>query len=90
MFQCNRCGECCRNVNKSHLYTNLDRGDGVCKYLDGNICTIYNERPLLCRVDESFNRYFKHTMSKEDYYTLNYQACQMLKEQAKKYRNHNR
>ena len=48
------------------------------------MCTIYNERPLLCRVDESFDRYFKHTMSKEDYYTLNYQACQMLKEQAKK------
>ena len=66
MFHCTRCGECCRNVNKSHLYTNLDRGDGVCK------------------VDESFDWYFKHTMSKEDYYNLNYQACQMLKKTGKK------
>jgi len=40
MFQCDRCGCCCRNLHKSEIYAELDRGDGVCKYLLGNLCTI--------------------------------------------------
>lgn len=84
MFECDACGECCRNLNKSDLYKDLDRGDGVCKYLKGNLCSIYDERPLLCRVDESFELYFKNTMSKEDFYNLNYKACRFLKENAGK------
>lgn len=79
MFKCNCCGQCCRNLSKSELYSDLDRGDGVCKYLKGNVCSIYNERPLLCRVDESFKKYFKGFMSKEEYYELNYKACNILK-----------
>ena len=46
MFKCDCCGNCCKNIAKSELYSDLDRGDGVCKYLIGNICSIYNERPL--------------------------------------------
>ncbi len=79
MFQCDCCGECCRNLNRSDLYQSLDRGDGVCKYLDGNQCSIYHERPLLCRVDESYEVFFKGQYSKEEYYKLNYEACKKLK-----------
>ena len=75
---CSGCGECCRNLDKSSLYNELDRGDGVCRYLDGNKCSIYSTRPLLCRVDESFDVYFKDKMSREDYYNLNYEACHRL------------
>ena len=54
MFKCDKCGECCRHLNESDLYIELDRGDGVCKYLDGNLCSIYENRPLHCRIDESY------------------------------------
>lgn len=78
MFQCNCCGEWCRNLDKSYLYKELDRGDGVCKYLSGNICSIYDDRPLLCRVDDSYNIYFKEQYTKEQYYNLNYEVCKKL------------
>lgn len=79
MFRCDCCGECCRNLDKSKIYKELDRGDGICKYLDGNICSIYSERPLLCRVDECYELYFKEQYSKEEYYELNYNICKKLK-----------
>ncbi len=78
MFQCSKCGECCRNLNNSDLFRNLHRGDGVCIYLDGNLCSIYEKRPLLCRVDESYEKYFKEQYSLEEYYNLNYQGCRNL------------
>jgi hypothetical protein len=65
-------------LDKSYLYKELDRGDGVCKYLSGNICSIYDDRPLLCRVDDSYNIYFKEQYTKEQYYNLNYEVCKKL------------
>ncbi|MCI8377963.1 MAG: YkgJ family cysteine cluster protein [Lachnospiraceae bacterium] len=79
MFACKQCGLCCRNLKLSPLYAELDRGDGVCRYLKGNLCSIYNERPLLCRIDESYEVYFKGSFSKEEYYKLNYEMCNKLK-----------
>lgn len=78
MFQCNRCGECCRNLDKSQLYIALDRGDGVCRFLEGNLCSIYEDRPLLCRVDESYEMYFKNQYTLEEYYEMNYDGCRVL------------
>lgn len=63
MFLCDMCGECCRNLNKSPIYDDLHDGDGVCRYLKGNLCTIYENRPLLCRVDESYSVFFKDLIS---------------------------
>lgn len=79
MFPCSYCGCCCRNLNKSSLYTNLDRGDGICKYLKGNLCSIYTKRPLLCRIDDCYDLYFKSKMTQEEYYKLNMIVCQELK-----------
>jgi hypothetical protein len=73
------CGECCRHLNNSDLYKELDRGDGVCRFLRGNKCSIYKDRPLLCRVDESYEKLFVGKVSKEEYYRLNYEACDKLK-----------
>ncbi len=80
MFKCSECGECCRNLDKSELYIDLDRGDGVCKYLDGNLCSIYDDRPLLCRVDDSYWKYFKEKFTLEEYYKLNYEVCRRLQD----------
>lgn len=79
MFKCDMCGECCRNLDRSPLYAGLDMGNGVCRYLKGNKCSIYNERPLLCRVDESYEAFFKDIISIDDYYRLNYESCDILK-----------
>ena len=79
MFPCDKCGECCRNLKLSDLYQDLDRGDGVCKYLVGNLCSIYRSRPLLCRIDESYDSFFKDFMTREEFYYANLEVCSELK-----------
>lgn len=82
VFKCDKCGLCCKQLNRSSIYSELDRGDGVCKFFDEkvNLCTIYQNRPLLCNIDKSYEIYFKNSMSKDEYYQLNYDACKKLKE----------
>ena len=79
MFNCNKCGLCCQNLNE--YYLDLDRGDGVCRYFNEKtrLCDIYEKRPIKCRVDDFYDMYLKHTISKEDYYKMNYDACNLLK-----------
>lgn len=79
MFKCDGCGCCCRNLDKSELYSDLDRGDGTCRYLVGNMCSVYDTRPLFCRVDECYERFFRQEMSIEEYYRLNEEVCRRLK-----------
>lgn len=79
MFPCDKCGACCRNLHLSSMYAPLDRGDGVCKYLRGNLCSIFENRPLLCRVDESYEQLWKKLMTREEYYEQNQKVCDALK-----------
>ena len=54
-----------------------------------NVCDIYESRPLLCRIDEAFEKIFSAYMTKEEYYISNAKACNILQEQKgidKKYR----
>ena len=81
MFRCDKCGLCCQSLAGVELYADLDRGDGTCKFFDEGscLCMIYQDRPLLCRVDESYERYFADVMTREAYEQLNYKACTELK-----------
>ena len=83
MFNCDKCGKCCRSLDmdKSGVYTELDRGDGVCKYFDteNNLCGIYDRRPVICSVDKAYMLYFKDIMAIDEYYRKNYNACALLK-----------
>ena len=85
LFQCDRCGLCCRNLANSALYAELDRGDGTCIYFDcsSKLCTIYERRPMICNVDEMYAQFFHDQMSKKDYYERNYAACRALKNDMK-------
>ena len=65
MFECDKCGCCCRHLDKSELYKELDRGDGICRYLEGNICSIYETRPILCQIDLSYDLYFRQYLDRE-------------------------
>ena len=81
MFKCDCCGVCCRHVSLSQIYSELDRGDGVCKFFDEDtsLCSIYENRPIKCNVDAIFELYFSQKKTKEEYYELNYKACRELK-----------
>jgi Fe-S-cluster containining protein len=79
MFHCDKCGLCCKAIGGNPLFAELDRGDGVCKYLNENLCTIYDNRPLLCRVDDTYNLFFKDYMTLEEFYNENYNICRTLK-----------
>ncbi len=83
MFDCDMCGECCRSIGGNELFSELDNGEGVCKYLNGNKCSIYQERPLLCRVDDFYDMYLSGKMSRDDYYRQNHAACEILKNRRK-------
>jgi len=81
MFKCDKCALCCKNLNLNSLYRKLDRGDGVCKYLDEQkkLCKIYENRPLICNVDAMYDLMFSNQMSRLDYYQLNKKSCQTLR-----------
>lgn len=85
MFQCQRCGSCCRSLSQSELYSDLDRGDGICQYLDTvtNLCQIYDNRPLKCNVNKMYDQLFSQQMPRTEYYAINHAACKILQAQVK-------
>lgn len=78
-FPCTKCGLCCRHVDRSELTTILDRGDGICIYLNTHSaeCKIYRSRPQACRIDSSFI-YFSEQMTLTNYYKKNAIVCNAL------------
>ena len=77
MFPCERCGCCCRRIGEVFFARHMAKPDGVCKYLDEatNLCTIYNERPIFCRVDELYEKNLSDKMSRADFYHINKEVC---------------
>ncbi|WP_318245179.1 YkgJ family cysteine cluster protein [Solibacillus faecavium] len=76
-FPCTECGACCSSINNIEFLTEYNR-DGVCVNLVNNRCTIYESRPLLCRVDAAFDEIFSKNMTREAYYLANALACNEL------------
>jgi Fe-S-cluster containining protein len=83
-FPCTRCGLCCRNLHKHSLYEQLDRGDGVCIHFDeaSALCSIYEHRPDICRIDLMYDKIFAKETTREVYYQLNLAACRALQDEA--------
>ncbi len=81
-FPCNECGACCKSLKGIESFSELDRGDGVCKHFNDltKRCSIYNERPLLCNIDKAYVTLFADQMSKEQYYEINIRSCNELQE----------
>ena len=80
IFNCtSNCGICCRHVA---VHPDVPAVDGVCTKLDTctNKCTIYNDRPLVCRVVDGYILY-KDGMSEDEYLQANYAACKKLQEE---------
>lgn len=82
-FECTKCGACCKSIAHIDELNDYHSGDGVCRHLDiaTNECKIYDKRPLVCRVDEMFEKYFSSVLSKAEFYRLNAKCCNILQEQ---------
>lgn len=76
-FCCTKCGECCRHIDAVEGLRHLQK-DGVCKYLVGNICSIYDNRPDLCRRDKVFQM-FKDEFSEEEFTRIIVAICNELR-----------
>ena len=61
------------------IYKELDDGTGKCKYLSGNLCSIYDDRPLKCRIEDSYYAFFSDEMTKDEFYRQNYEMCKKLR-----------
>jgi Fe-S-cluster containining protein len=53
----------------------LDIGNGICRYLDRNLCTIYETRPLVCNVEAMYAAYFEETTTWIEFISMNIQSC---------------
>ena len=84
-FPCDCCGLCCQNLSYSYLYSDLDNGHGTCKFFNAktNTCNIYKRRPVKCNIDAMYEKYYATSMTREEFYQINRQACQVLKAKAK-------
>jgi len=82
IFQCERCGCCCRQIGFVVEAYQIDfpyevREDGSCGMLsEENLCKVYDNRPLICNVKD-FAEFLK--IDEEEFYILNKEGCLMLK-----------
>ena len=87
-FPCSSCGACCRRIGSiinnypkdlKEIFPYKWDESGCCEMLtEDNKCKVYYSRPLLCNIDELH----KFTaMKKTDFYNLNIEACNQLKEE---------
>lgn len=80
-FVCTKCGLCCTHLKDFFgLYSELDRGDGVCQYFDeeSRLCRIYENRPVKCNIEKSYNAFFKEYYTEDEYYALMQKGCKKL------------
>ena len=85
-FDCSKCGLCCRCLNRNPIFRELgmDPGNGICRFLDQetNLCTIYEDRPLICRVDDLYEEtQLREKMSKSDWHEINKEVCEKLQQE---------
>jgi Fe-S-cluster containining protein len=92
MFNCSGCGLCCtkigaiiQNKESSPVKEIIDQfpynylEDGACEKYDkvSKKCTVYETRPLMCRVDE-MHKHWPEVMSVEEYYRRTEAVCKIL------------
>lgn len=77
-FPCTACGLCCQKVHLSEQTAWLSRGDGVCKHYDEatRLCTIYENRPLVCRVADYYQAHLSDKIAWHDFVQINIAICQ--------------
>lgn len=78
-IDCSKCSAlCCKQMGK--IITEYDRGDGICKYLEDNKCSIYDDRPFICNTVKIYEKYFSNKYTIEQWNEMNHKACEVLRE----------
>jgi Fe-S-cluster containining protein len=62
------------------VLSDYDKGNGVCRYLQNNLCSIYANRPLICNVEKMYLAYFRNTITEKEFINMNIEACRKLSE----------
>ena len=80
MFPCSGCGLCCQNIGTVEELKKFDLGNGVCRYLDTTTkgCSIYEDRPDICRIDKMFEQKYREYFTRETFYSKNADVCNQL------------
>jgi Fe-S-cluster containining protein len=79
-FPCIHCGLCCRTLKNVPEAAHLHNGNGVCTYLEGNLCTIYETRPLICNIEAMYVAYFRKAMTWTEFISMNIRSCIIIAE----------
>lgn len=77
-FPCNKCGQCCKHIDRIPQLSDFDNGDGVCIHLENNLCSIYEHRPEICNVKVMYEKYYTQFYSQEEFYRANIIICEKL------------
>lgn len=78
-FPCTQCGACCSSIEGIDFLAQYNQ-NGQCIKLVDHQCSIYEERPLLCRIDEAYDEIFSKHMTRQAFYEQNAKACNQLQE----------
>jgi len=73
-YNCTECGECCKHVAG---FLDTKPGTDECIFLVDNLCSIYEFRPEICRVDTIYHKYFSGTEYK-DFHNYTAEACNTM------------
>lgn len=81
-FPCSGCGLCCTKIDiigklygKDVFPYSWDETGRCEKLTDDNKCSIYNDRPLICNVDDMFDAVYHKQMTREEFYRANADLC---------------
>ena len=75
-FGCTQCGACCRlSAAPSGLPV---KENGECVNLVGNLCSIYNDRPMVCRIDDLWAGLLADKMTRREAHLFGSYQCGLL------------
>jgi Fe-S-cluster containining protein len=77
-FPCIKCGLCCRTLKFIPAAAVYHNGDGVCRYLKNDLCSIYENRPEICNVERMYDAYFRKIMDEKTFIRTNLIVCLKL------------
>jgi Fe-S-cluster containining protein len=62
------------------ILSGYDKGNGVCRYLSNNLCSIYENRPQVCSIEKMYFSYFKNVFTEQEFIDINIKACIQIQE----------
>jgi Fe-S-cluster containining protein len=82
VFICEKCGECCRHIEQ-FIQIWPHQHNGICNFLQENVCSIYEARPDFCSFQRGYNKYCKNYMTETEYYAKTIYYCEQLRKEKK-------